>query len=199
MIKRRIVITFFILFSGFLNFFPEKASAGQLDIVDAYFAHSDGCIITEVFIYAHSGKYDNEPEVSVRVSQTDECDGTKDAILAEISGSAKLPSNVLKVDNKLEFAEMKLTIPVSDLIKKNKYNLQVDLNWKGDGDLIPTLTDFYFQTPGSVIKLKKHSEGNRRFAICSGSVSDGYQNFIFNFSQDAEILSLKMIKEKDQE
>jgi hypothetical protein len=175
-----------------LIFLPHTAYPGQIGVVDAYFQSTEKGVNTQVVVYAHGGKYDALPRAFIRISQSD----SEDTPILELSGSVELTDNALEVSGTLDSGRLTTTVAVTDLISEEIFNVDIDLAWSGAGDLVTSQSDFYFQAPGVVKKMKGRSPSKRRLAQCAGNVLVGERDFTPNLTQDAEVLSFQVSKER---
>jgi hypothetical protein len=190
--KKDPFILLLVLSLTVLTFFPLAAFSGEIDVVDAYFQSKDGEINTEVSVYAHAGKKNTSRKAFIRISQTD----SEDRPVLEASGSAMLAGNTLQVDDSLDLARLKESFKVSDTISRKTFNVDLDLSWTSAGDPIQTQTDFYFESPGVVKRMKERADSTRRVAECVGNVSIAGRNLTPEPTRDAQISSLWVTKKE---
>ena len=172
---------------GFYNF---KARGGH-----AHFSNTDpsGCIVTDVFVFAAEevlktphGPADASPRSTLQISQYDTC---TDTLLLAADGSTALAGSDLQVANKLKSATLDTTINVFDQVSNTSFDVTVNLNWAGTGDLIRDNQNFQIRSPGCIVNLRMH--GTFRSAEASGSISDGTTEFAPGSSVEAGMFSVK--------
>jgi hypothetical protein len=196
--KLNLRILIIVLIAGAIWILPLKALAGNMDFVDAYFRNigSNGCIKTEVYVFAHSGDNDAAPEASVKISQVDECrDDSDTEILLDASGTVHLAKNSLVVDSQVRSARLNTTVQVYDSVTEKDIPLRLNLIWSGTSDLKRSRNDFFYQVPGVLVKTKKNVDVFSRMAQASGRLSEGFANYTPGFSEEAEI-STHAVKRK---
>lgn len=195
--KRRISRWLAVWAVGLISTVPCVARAGNMDFADAVFRDisGGGCVETEVFVFAHSGVNDLVPEASVKITRYNYCAADEEMeVLLDASGTVKLAKNSLKVDSQIRSARLSATVTIHDSASGQDIQLPLNLTWAATSDLMQTHVDFFYQVPGVVVKTKGKFNSASRLAQASGSLSDGFTNYIPGVSEDAEISSLAVTK-----
>jgi hypothetical protein len=168
---------------------PAATMAANLDSASALFTSTDpsGCVSTEVHVLSHTGRNGLSPEVSIHVSQTNDCT-EQDVIVA--SGSVKLGKNALQVGNKASWATLTASVPLTDLVSNRTISVDVNLVWSPIAEAISTLNTIYYEKPGKVVKEKTKFKGTYTDAQASGSIFYGAIDLTPRPSEEGEISSL---------
>jgi hypothetical protein len=188
--KKGIFTPVVVTLAGLALIHPLTASAKKIEIADAHFTSTDasGCISTEVFVFARSGTSRtsiSESETSIQISQVNDCTETW---LMGASGS--VPSSAIQIDPNLKSASLDTTIAMSDRVSQKQFDVNVNLTWTGIGKIDHTRNNFYFASPGSIVKEEKQFDGMYRQAQASGSISTGAAEFTPQPAVEAEISSV---------
>jgi hypothetical protein len=145
---------------------------------DAFFSSFDGCVLTEVSIFASEGVFKSGPGrgglssgTSLFISQFDFCADTQ-VLAAE--GFAELSPSDFEVANRLSMATLDATVNVFDFVSGLSFDVDVDLTWTATG-LSRQNVNNHFTSPGC--KVHSRFRGTSREATVSGSISDGNANF----------------------
>jgi hypothetical protein len=162
--------------------------------VNAFFAHTDGCIETSVFVAATKGVSQNPPgpgspvsQVVLFLSQFDLCAGER---LVSAESVSTVPEADFQVARGLAQATLNTTVTVTDFASDppSTFDVFIDLTWTGIDPLSRESNNSHFITPpGCVINNRFH--GTSRTAEASGSVSDGMVNYTPQPSTESFILS----------
>jgi hypothetical protein len=157
------------------------------------FSRTEGCITTEVFVFATEVKFHDPPGPPTPVSfadvglfQFDDCTRTT---LQEAFGDATLTDEAFQVSRKLTSATLKATVQVTDEISGSTSTLDIDLTWTGTGELVRETDRFHSHAPG--VNFQSRFNGRFRDAEASGSVSLGGMNLAQQPSEFARIGSVK--------
>ena len=160
---------------------------------DAFFSSTDGCIITEGFVFASEDVFQNPPGpgsassgVSLYIARYNSC---TDTLLLAADGFASLADPDFQVTRKLTSATLTATVNVYDFVNDSFFDVFVDLAWTGTGPLGRQNGNFHFHSPGC--NFNSHSNSTFRSAEASGTVSDGATNFTPVPSLGASISSAK--------
>ena len=132
----------------------------------------DGCIETFVSVNAFQ-ETSNKQTFSfadVFIGQVNNC--TKTSLL-EASGVTDSPT--FKIDKTLLSASLSATIPVTDNVSGNTFNVSVNMTWTSTSAIQHQHSTFHIHTKS--FTLNSHSNADIRDAIASGTVSDGTTNF----------------------
>jgi len=174
------------------------ASAGSIfhfkgKSADAFFSSSDGCVFTDVFVFASEEIFQNPPGPSsassganLFISQFDACTGEQ---LLAADGFASLADPDFQVARKLTSATLNATVNVFDFVSGTSFDVFVDVTWTGTGPLGRQNGNFHFHSPGC--NFNSHFNSTFRSAEASGSVSDGATNFTPDPSLGASIFSAR--------
>lgn len=160
-------------------------------LVNASFSGADpsGCIYTDVFVAANSGTDQQLPgSVTVGVASVSiyKYDSCTDTTLLDASGlKDTLGAGEFQVSEQLDWASLNTTINVSDIVSGNSFNVNVNVNWTGTGDIVRNHSNTNDIYPGC--HIINRWKGSGRDAYASGIVSDGATNFTAATSQYAEI------------
>jgi len=163
---------------------------------DAYFSTPDstGCIFTDVFVFASQGKQQSPPGppgaqsgANIYISQYDICNNYVQLLGA--SGFTPLGSGDFQVSKDLGAATLNVTINVYDYVSDTSFDVAVNLDWVGIGDLQKGKSSSQYQSG----KCKFHSRwmGSWRFAESTGTISNGVTNFTPDPSVYANLQSVK--------
>src|SRR5262249_10813343 len=85
----------------------------------------------------------------------------------------------------LDKASLATTVTVSDLVSGSSFDVSVNVDWAGVGDIFRSHSNTNEIYPGC--HLINRWKGSGRDAVASGGVSDGVTNFTPGTSQYAEI------------
>jgi len=162
----------------------SSASAGgnfkfRGDTADAFFSSFDGCIATDVGVFASDGISQSTPGpggassgTNLFISQYDFC---TDIQLLAAEGFASLAGPDFQVSKRLDSATLNATVNVFDFVSNTSFDVSVNLTWTGTGLLIRQSGNSHFDSPGC--KIHSRFRGTFRSAEVSGSVSDGVTNY----------------------
>jgi hypothetical protein len=176
----------------------SSASAGDNlkfsgNFADAGFSMVDGCVVTNVGVFANKGKFQSPPGpgssgafADMYIDQYDICTGAQ-YILA--FGGTPLSNDAFQIDRGLNSAVLNATILVFDNVSGAEISVSVNLEWVGIGPLSRGTFHSHSKSPGCVIN--ERFSGSSRFAEATGSVSDGVTNFTPNPSGDGHLNSTK--------
>jgi hypothetical protein len=176
----------------------SSASAGDNfkfsgNFADAGFSTADGCVVTNVGVFANKGKFQSPPGpgssgafADMYIDQYDSCTGAQ-YILA--FGGTPLSNDAFQIDRGLNSAVLNATILVFDNVSGTEISVSVNLEWVGIGALNKGTFHSHSKSPGCVIN--ERFSGSSRFAEATGSVSDGVTNFTLNPSGDGHLNSTK--------
>lgn len=160
--------------------------------VQGLFNLTDGCVQTDVFLYASDqstyGK-SSIPEsssASVYVSRYDMCSGTT---LLNAIGYGVLEEEDFDTDQRLSSAKLQTTVYGYDWNTGESITLDVDVAWDGNGDLTRTNYHYHYDMGDTIVN--GHHSGTSRVATMSGSVSDGTTNFIEGATGAGTIMDAK--------
>ncbi len=170
---------------------------------EAFFFSMDlsGCIFTNVEVSAgdNSDIFLDSPgppssssasQANITISQFDIC-----MLMPLLFATCPDPFAPLAEDDfqvigiKLDSARLNTTLECLDFLSLSSFNVNVDLDWTGAGDLSRQNDNSHFHSPGDIGHFRGTSTS--RFAEASGMVSDGATNFTPNPSDFAQILSVK--------
>lgn len=178
--------------------FSQHTTASAGDIfkfkgqgAQAYFSSTDGCVTTDVFVFANDGKFQSPPGPGspssgtfLAISQYDWCN---DELLLAADGFADLAAGDFEVSRQLSSATLNATVTMYNYLTDSTFDVFVDLTWTGSGPLFRQMSNSHFQFPGC--KINERFRGTFRSAVASGSVSDGWTNFAPEPSVWAEMFS----------
>jgi hypothetical protein len=160
---------------------------------DASFSSSSGCAITDVFVFANTGRLHDPPGsgtpssvAGVNIFQFDSCSGTQ---LMAAFGEASLAAEDFQVAKGLNSATLNATIQVFDFISANTFNVDLAIDWTATGDSVNVKDHFHFRAPGHVENFR--FSGTFRPAQAAGTVSDRVTDFTPAPTSFAEIGSVK--------
>jgi len=128
----------------------------------------DGCV--ETFVYV-DGQYDY-------------CTQT---LLLSAFGSASNPN--FQIDKKLGSASLNTTIPVTDYVSGNTFNVSISVTWTAIDALMHENGTFHFHSKGFIDN--NHFNADFRDANASGTVSDGTTNYTPASALYAQLASMK--------
>lgn len=162
---------------------------GQL--VNAIFANTDpsGCLQTSVFVTANSGVEQDIPSTThygtaaVDVYTYNTCTAT--TVVDATGQTSTLPADAFQVTNQLDQASLNLVITMSDLVSGHSFDVTVNVQWVGTGELTRAHDNTNQVYPGC--HIINRWKGTGRDAVASGSVSEGLENLTPTASQYAEI------------
>jgi hypothetical protein len=160
--------------------------------VNAFFSNTDpsGCVTTEVFVSASGGTDQQLPgrgsPIGVGGVNIYKYDSCSDTVLLYAAGlNESLPAGDFQVSRQLDWASLHTTIPVTDILYGNSFDVNVDVNWTGTSDIFRDHSNTNEIYPGC--HILNRWKGSGRNADASGTVSDGVTNFIPTTSQWADI------------
>jgi hypothetical protein len=164
------------------------------DTAFASFSDFDGCVYTDVSVFATDGRQQSPPGrpgksswADIYISRYDSCNDWVPLLSAY--GGAALAGPDFQVARKLNSATLDTTINVYDYVNDNPFDVAVDLDWAGSGDLNRGRSQW--QSHSGNCKFHSRWQGSWRFATASGSVSDGSTNYASQSSGYAEIQSVR--------
>lgn len=187
------LVIFFLNMAGLV--LPITAQAGEIRFVNGTLRSTDvsGCISTDVFVFIRSGGFQASSEKAfISVLRINDC---KEVQLMTASGSATLKDQDLQLDPNLDSATLVTTVGLTDRVSRRNFNVGVNLAWTGTGDLIRTRNNFHFESPGKILKEKKHFDGTYREAQVSGSISEGFTDFTPEPSIEGEMALAKQTQQ----
>lgn len=202
----RTTIKLFAVFALMLATFGQYTTASaseattvrlMAEVASADFSSIDpsGCILTGVSVSAsesavRSGRGPGSPSsmVFVSINQYNLCTHTN---LLWAFGFAPLAETDLQVSGNLDSAILNAMVNVHDDISGSSFNVSVDLTWTGTSSLRRAIFNDKREF-GSCHQIR-HINASWRFALASGTVSDGTTNFISISDQadEASIFSSK--------
>ena len=145
----------------------------------AFFSSVDGCILTDVSIFASDSNSQTPPGpgspssgTGLFISQYNLCTGEQ---LLGAEGFAPLADPDFQISGRFESATLSATVSVFDYVSGNTFDVFVDLTWTGVGSLSREGFKFRSHLPGC--KVHTRFRGTFRSAEVSGTVSDGTTNF----------------------
>jgi hypothetical protein len=151
---------------------------------------TSGCTFTDVIVVATNGKNQSPPgkgsqfsEAFVSISQFD--------CMAEqlfISCAVSLADSDFQVSQQLRSAMLSAKLPCFNM-SGDPVDVDVDLNWTGNGDLSRSNSHFHSSSPGCAINGRFN--GTSRQAEGTGTVYVDTTNFTPDPSDFAEIFSAK--------
>lgn len=179
---------------------PVTAWAGGIskfrgDSASASFSRVDasGCVYTDVFVFASQDRIQSPPGppqaqagADIYISQYDWCNGLQ---LVGASGFTALDAGAFQVSKKLDAAALAATINVYDYMSGQSYDVNLDLNWRGAGEIEKGSYHSKFQSGDC--KVNSRWSGSFRPATATGTVSDGTTDFTPDPSAYAAIQSAK--------
>lgn len=146
---------------------------------DAFFSSTQGCVVTDVGVFAADGRIKTGPggpEVASMaatfISQFDVCTQTQ---LLAADGFAELAPGEFQIDAELTAATLTATIEVFDFVSGTSFPVDVDVSWTGFGDTFTVKDRFHQRAPG--FKANFRFDGTFRDATAAGTVTDGTTNF----------------------
>jgi len=144
----------------------------------ADFDSVSGCVDTFVSVDGTSTR--NQNFADVFIGQFDFCTDT-DLLIAFGSTSAA----TFQVGSQFSSATLSATIPVTDELTGNTFNVSVSVNWTATGPIQSEVSTFHFHTKG----FTENDQFNAKFrdAQASGTISDGTTNFSPSPSDFAQI------------
>src|SRR5215216_6889889 len=147
--------------------------------VQAYFASTEGCIETIVWVHASDGTVIFEPggpEAAsggdVSLFQRDVCTDTE---LRSAYGRTQLTPDQFLIDEEFTTASLAAMIDVFDAVSGSYIPLDVNITWTGHGDTYNQDEKSHEETPG--LKVHFYLDGIYRNGIASGTISDGTTNY----------------------
>ena len=160
-------------------------------LVDAEFSSTDpsGCVQTDVFVAANSGTEQDHPSTatvgvaSVNIYQYDSCTGT--TLLQAVGLKDTLGTGEFQVSKQLNWASLNSTIKATDIDTGNAFDVTVNVDWTGTGDIVRDHSNTNDTYPGC--HIINRWKGSGRDANASGVVSDGVTDFTPDPSQGAEV------------
>lgn len=162
----------------------STASAGgnfkfRGDTADAFFSTFDGCVFTDVFVFASDGINQSPPGpggassgANLFISQYDVCTDTQ---LLAAEGFASLAPSDFQVGGKLSSASLSANVGMFDYVSSTPFDVSVNLTWTGNGPTVRQSSSSHFSSPGC--KVHSRFRGTFRGAEVSGTVSDGVTNY----------------------
>ena len=137
------------------------------------------CIFTSVFVFATDNKFQTPPGKGDSSSFADififKGDCTDTLLNAGCFPPAPLADKAFQVSGNLNSATLKTTLECSESVSGTPFNVDVDLLWRGTGDLSRGNSHSHTSFPGCIINSNFH--GVFRPTMESGTVSDGITNF----------------------
>jgi hypothetical protein len=203
----RTTIKLFAVFALLLGTFGQcrTASASEATtvrltgkIASAYFSSRDpsGCIATDVRVSAGDNTARNGPgpgspssRVVVSINQYNLCTHT---YLLSAFGFAPLADTDFQASGNLDSATLNATVNVYDSVSGSSFDVFVDLTWTGISSLHRSIFNDKREF-GNCYEIR-HINASWRFALASGTVSDGTTNFTPEPAEEAEIFSSKQGK-----
>jgi hypothetical protein len=135
--------------------------------VDAFFYNVDGCIETQVFVFAAAFT-----SVGAQLMQRDICTDPATVLLDANTGQGQMqPDDALQVNPGLSGAELHATVTVYDAVSGTSFPLYIDLIYKATGGRNECSSDEGPLPPPEGVKSVACS------AVVSGTVSDGTTNY----------------------
>ncbi len=178
----KLLAVFTLVLAGFSQHSTASAATNfkfKGNSADAFFSSFDGCVLTEVSIFASEGVFKSGPgrgtessATSLFISQFDFC---ADAQVLAAEGFADLSPSDFEVANKLSSATLDATVNVFDFVSGSSFDVDVNLTWTATGGLSRQNVNNHFTSPGC--KVHSRFRGTSREATVSGSISDGSTNF----------------------
>jgi hypothetical protein len=179
---------------------PAPVQAGSIskfrgDSADASFFTVDktGCIYTDAFVFATEGKQQSPPGspgtqrwADIYIYSYDTCSGEQ---LVAAFGSTGLGSGDFQIDNKLTAGSLNTTVNVYDYVSGTSYDVQVNLNWIGSGDLNRGRSSSSNQS--GQCRYSYRWNGTWRYAEATGSISDGKTNYASGLSGYGNLQSVR--------
>ncbi len=169
---------------GAVSISPSRAAAGGIwkfkgSSADAGFFSFDGCLYTDVWIFASDNVNQSPPGpagssswTEIWINQWDSCSETT---LLSANGGAPLAPEDFQVARKLTAASLTATITVYDWVSDSYMDVAVDLTWTGEGPLSRHSSSYSSSTPGC--KYSSRWRGTNRGASISGSIWAGGTNY----------------------
>jgi hypothetical protein len=165
------------------------------DTADAYFSSFDGCVYTEMYVFASDGINQSPPGPAGVSSGTDlwiyQYDSCNDIQLRDAYGFAWLAGPDFQVSGKLGSAALNATVNVYDYVTDSFFDVYVNLTWTGVGATFRQSSNSHYDSPGC--KVHNRFRGTFRSAAVSGTVSDG----VTNFAQGSSGGSIASVKSGD--
>ena len=165
----------------------------QGQTAEAFFSSIEGCVATDVFVFAVDGSIKTGPgrptvesTASIFISQFDVCTGTE---LLAADGFAVLAPGEFQIDQQLTAATLTATIEVFDFVSGTSFPVDVNVSWTGFGDTFSQKQRSHFTAPG--FKANSRFDGTFRQATASGTVTDGTTNFTPEPAVFAQLGSVK--------
>ena len=147
--------------------------------VQAYFASTEGCIETIVYVHASDGTVKFEPggpEAAsggdVSLFQKDVCTHTQ---LRSAYGRTQLMPDQFQIDEEFTTASLAARINVFDAVSGADIPLDVNMAWTGYGDTFNQDERYHEDAP--LLKFHFRLDGTYRNGTASGTVSDGTINY----------------------
>ena len=142
----------------------------------------NGCV--ETFVYVDGTHSHNYTVGDVFIGQFDYCTQT---LLLSAFGSASNPN--FQIDKKLGSASLNTTIPVTDYVSGNTFNVSISVTWTAIDALMHENGSFHFHSKGFIDN--SHFNAGFRDANASGTVSDGTTNYTPDSALYAQLASMK--------
>jgi hypothetical protein len=165
----------------------------QGQTADAFFSSTEGCVVTDVGVFAVDGRVKTGPgrpavesTASVFISQFDFCTQTQ---LLAADGFAVLAPGEFQIAADLTSATLTATIEVFDFVSGTSFPVDVNVSWSGSGDTFREKQHFHFTAPG--FKANFRMDGTFREATAAGTVTDGTTNFTPEPAVFAQLGSVK--------
>jgi hypothetical protein len=166
----RYVLVTFALFLALLTRPVAADNQGGLDRgygVDAFWYYVDGCIETQVFVFAAAFT-----SVGAQLVQRDICAEPAALLLDANTGQGQIqPDEALQVNPGLSKAELHATVTVYDSVSGTSFPLFIDLVYERVGGMGDCSSDEGPVPPPEGVKSVACS------AVANGTVSDGTKNY----------------------
>jgi hypothetical protein len=190
------ILLLFLVAVAFTTSAPKAHAASGNTIVfkfhglsaQANFDNTDGCIETFVFVDGSQNTVNKQTfsGADVFIDQVNNCTNTE---LLEAFGSTDNPT--FQIDKKLLSASLSATIPVTDFLTNNTFNVSVSVAWTSTSAIGHQNSTFHFHT--KAFTENNHFNADFRDAVASGTVSDGTTNFTPSPSVFAQTMSAKAV------
>jgi hypothetical protein len=166
-------------------------SSGSSVIASFESLDASGCVITDTFVFADSGIFNNPPPggptpsivAGIGISQFDQCSG-----LLTIAAAGSTDQVSLNIATDLSTATLTGTIPVDEVVSGTTLYLTVNMKWTATADIVHQVSNSHVRVPGFVAAA--HFNGDLRDGLASGSVSGSGQEFTPGVSISAQFEQL---------
>lgn len=155
--------------------------------VSAEFVNVDGCVTTEVFVFARSGEVGggrSQPNLDLKIFETDDCE---DETLLDARANVDLRNNALRFVPGLDTATLNTSVELFDEVSDERFDVRVRVTWTGVDESVTIETKRDVEAPGRSFVRAQPFAKTFRTASASGSISEGGNEFIPRPAEDAAI------------